>query len=368
MGRPRGPFPRRPLGLDAALHRKNGRAVRIALLLCCAAVFATSCGSSARPARAVAAAARNGSIVFQGYDAAAGMSRLYVVQPNGRGLRALARAEAPDSEPSWSPDGRRIAFRRLADAGGLDERAQIFVVGADGRGLRNLTRASCGASCLANEEPAWSPDGKRIAFVRSLGRPAPARPRAVGIFVMDANGAHVRQLTQRSGTFRTEDRAPTWSPDGKRIAFMSANTTFRPAGASTLYVINADGTHARVVRTLAHGWPGAGAPSWSPDGKLLLYSTYCWFGNCGQPPVGAQLYTVALDGKSPRQVTRLSGNSLEPRWSPDGKQIVFVRNPRVGSGGDVYVVGADGKGLRRVTKVPGLGARGPSWGPALPVR
>jgi TolB protein len=341
--------------------------VRFAPLLCCAVVLATE-GGSAAPARAIAGAARNGGIVFQRYDAAVGMTRLYIVKPNGRGLRALARAQAPDSEPSWSPDGRRIAFRRLVDAGGLAERAQIFVIGADGRGLRNLTGASCTASCVANEEPAWSPDGKRIAFVRSLGKPSPARPRAVGIFVMDANGTHVRQLTQRSGTFRTEDRAPSWSPDGKRIAFVSANTTFLPAGASTIYVVNADGTQPRAVRALVHGWPGAGAPSWSPDGKRLLYSTYCLFGNCGQPPVGAQLYTVGLDGKSPRQLTRLSGNSLEPRWSPDGKKIVFVRNARAGPSGDVYVVGADGKDLRRVTKAPGLGARGPDWGRAQPAR
>jgi Tol biopolymer transport system component len=341
--------------------------MRTVLMLCSAVVVATA-GGSATDARAVVGAARNGSIVFQRYDLRAGMTRLYVVQPNGRGLRAVVGARSPDSEPSWSPDGRRIAFRRLVDPGAADERAQIFVVGVDGRGLRNLTGASCKSSCVANEEPAWSPDGKRIAFVRTTGQPPPARPRSVGIFVMDADGSHVRQLTQRTGAFRTEDRAPSWSPDGKRIAFMSANATYRPAGASTIYVINADGTHAKAVRALAHGWPGAGAPSWSPDGKRLLYSTYCWFGNCGQPPVGAQLYTVGLDGKSPRQLTRMSGNSLAPHWSPDGKKIVFVRNTRVGPGGDVYVVGADGKGLQRVTRAPDFGARSPDWGPAPPVR
>lgn len=342
--------------------------MRIVLVLCCIGLPLAAVGGSAAPARAVAAAARNGSIVFERYDANAGMARLYVVQADGRGLRALARAEAPGSEPDWSPDGRRIVFRRLVGAGGAAERAQLFVVGADGRSPRNLTAASCKATCLGNEEPAWSPDGKRIAFVRSLGAAAATQPRAIGIFVMNADGTHVRQLTQRNGVFRTEDRAPAWSSDSKRIAFMSANTTFRPPGASTIYVINADGTHARSVRALAHAWPGAGAPSWSPDGKRLLYSTYCWFGNCGQPPVGAQLYTVGLDGKSPRQLTRLSGNALAPRWSPDGKRIVFVRNTRVGRGGDVYVVGADGKGVRRVTRAPDLGARGPDWGPAPPAR
>jgi TolB protein len=355
-------------------RRNNAAAVRIALTLCCAAVAAAALGCSGHAARAVtgatqsAGATRNGSIVFQRFDPRAGSWRLYVVRPDGRGLRALARGQTPDAQPAWSPDGRRIAFRRLVNPGAAGERAQIFVVNADGRGLRNLTAASCTASCLGNEEPAWSPDGKRIAFVRSLGASPPARPRAIGIFVMNADGTHVRQLTQRNGTFHTEDRAPTWSPDGKRIAFVSANTTFRPAGASTIYVINANGTNARSVRALPHAWPGAGAPSWSPDGKRLLYSTYCVFGNCGQPAVGAQLYTVALDGKSQRRLTSLSGNSLEPRWSPDGRQIVFVRNARVGPDGDIWVVGADGKGLRRVTRAPVLGARAPDWGPAPPVR
>jgi TolB protein len=339
--------------------------MRIAVTLCAAAAAVAATAGSAGSARVVAAAARNGNIVFERFDATAGANRLYVVQPDGRGLRVLGRGA--DSEPDWSPDGRRVAFRRFV-AGAAGQRAQVFVVGADGRGLRNLSGASCTASCLADEEPAWSPDGKRIAFVRSLGSPPPARPRAVGIFVMNADGTHVRQLTQRNGTFHTEDRAPSWSPNGRQIAFMSANTTFRPPGASTIYVINADGTHARSVRSLPHAWPGAGAPSWSPDGKRLLYSTYCWFGNCGQPPVGAQLFTIGADGKTPRQLTRLAGNALDPRWSPDGKKIVFVRNARVGPDGDVYTVGADGKGLRRVTNAAGLGARDPDWGPAPPVR
>jgi dipeptidyl aminopeptidase/acylaminoacyl peptidase len=180
---------------------------------------------------------------------------------------------------------------------------------------------------------------------------------------MNADGTHVRQLTQRRGTFLTEDHAPTWSPDGKRIAFMSSNTSFRPAGASVIYVINADGTRPRLLRSLPHGWPGAGAPAWSPGGRRLLYSTYCWFGTCGQPAVGAQLFTVGADGKSPSQLTRLAGNAFDGRWSPDGRRVVFVRNSHVGASGDLWTSNVDGTALRRLTNAPDLAARAPDWGP-----
>jgi Tol biopolymer transport system component len=312
------------------------------------------------------AAQRNGRIAFQRFDPALGTTRIYTVQADGRGLRAVTRP-APlmqaDAQPDWSADGRRILFRRIDGIGRPDERVDIYVVGADGRGLRNLTRASCSGFCLTNEEPAWSPDGKRIAFVRTIG-PAPAgrHARVVGIFVMNADGTHVRELTQRRGTSVTEDHAPSWSPDGKRIALVSVNVTAKPAGASVLYVIGANGASPRAVRSMPHGWPAAGAPSWSPDGKRILYGTYCWFGTCGQPATGAQLFSVGADGKSPRQLTHVSGNAIGGRWSPDGRKIVFVRNPRVGPTGEVYTMSSDGSALRRVT--PGLDqdARGPDWG------
>jgi Tol biopolymer transport system component len=140
------------------------------------------------------------------------------------------------------------------------------------------------------------------------------------------------------------------------------NITAKPAGASVIYVINADGSNPRVVRSMPHGWLGAGAPSWSPDGKRILYSTYCWFGNCGQHANGAQLFSVGADGKNPRQLTRFAGNAIGGRWSPDGRKIVFVRNPRIGPTGEVYTMNSDGTALRRVTTGLELGARGPDWG------
>jgi TolB protein len=330
-----------------------------------AALFVAAGASSEA---ALARPAKNGRIVFQRLDPRLGKLRLYTVAADGSGLRALTTPRGDDdgdSEADWSPDGGKIVFRRFVNRGLPDERVDLFVVAADGRALRNLTRATCTGLCLANEEPAWSPDGKRIAFSRTIG-PLPSNggpAPIVGIFLMNADGTHVRQLSQRKPNSGTEDHAPSWSPDSKRVAFMRANNTAKPQGASAVWVMSADGTHAGVLRNISHRWPGGGAPAWSPDGTRILYSTSCWFGDCGQPRTGAQLFTIRPDGTGFRQLTHLSGNVGAARWSPDGKKIVFARNARVRLAADVYTANANGAGLRRLTRAPELAAGNPDWGP-----
>ena len=144
--------------------------------------------------------------------------------------------------PAWSPDGKRIAF-----VGTLDGLDQIFVMDVDGSHLQRLTDNN-----THNNNPAWSPDGKRIAFARG-------KPSAYGIFVMDADGSHVQQLTHN----KKFDSDPAWSPDGKRIAFVND-----PYGDSEIFVMDADGSH---VRQLTHNNKQNGYPAWSPDGKRIAF-------------------------------------------------------------------------------------------------
>ena len=143
---------------------------------------------------------------------------------DGSGVTPLTDNEDDDYSPDWSPDGRRIAFQAVSygdcllftffcSGGG----SEIHVMNADGSGVAPLTNGSV---------PAWSPDGRRIAFTSSRdGDPA--------IYVMNANGSEVMQLTDNSAG----DYEPAWSPDGKRIAF----TSFRSWYVG-IYVMNADGS------------------------------------------------------------------------------------------------------------------------------
>lgn len=242
----------------------------------------------------------------------------------------------------------------------------MVVVNRDGTGERNLTQDSCVGDCLGSEEPAWSPNGRKIAFVRALGPfSEEGFPATVGLFVMDADGSNVRQLTQLAPFSGTEDHFPTWSPDGRRIAFLRWNGTATPQNASVIYSVRADGGQMRLLRRIPTRWPGGGTPDWSPDGRRILFTTYCYYRDCGGPATGAQLFTMNPDGGQLRQVTHVAGNAYQPGWSPDGTKIVFTRNRVADGPSDIYTINADGSKLRRLTRAatPDLFADYPDWGP-----
>jgi TolB protein len=183
--------------------------------------------------------------------------------------------------------------------------------------------------------------------------------------VMDADGSNVRQLTQLEPGSGSEDHSPSWSPDGRRIAFMRSSMV-PPVNASAIYTVSAHGGEPRLIRRMPPDRPGAGSPNWSPDGSRLLFSTYCRFlgGSCGQPASGAQLSTVKPNGRGLRQLTDLPGNSYNAAWSSNGSKIVFARNRTVGAGADLYTMNADGTHVRRLTHSPELRAGWPDWRPA----
>jgi Tol biopolymer transport system component len=310
-------------------------------------------------------------IVFSRLDPRAEKVRLYTMRPDGRGVRpiTLPRGGADgDSQSDWSPDGRQVAFRRFFNPGTENETTDVIVTSRRGGRARNVSRRSCTGRCLGSEEPAWSPDGSRIAFMRARGPfTDEGFPAVVGIFVMDADGSNVRQLTQLEPNSGTEDHLPTWSPDGGRIAFLRWNGTARPRGASAIWSVDAAGGGERLLRRMPPRRGGGGTPEWSPDGHRILFTTYCFFPDCGQPPTGGQLFTMDPDGGDLQRLTNVKGNAYKGGWSPNGSKIVFTRIRRAGAPSDVYSMNADGTGIRRLTrrKRPELFADYPDWGPAL---
>ena len=195
---------------------------------------------------------------------------------------------------------------------GRDGNSEIYVMDADGSEPRNLTQNP------ANEcNPAWSPDGRSIAFVSSRGQTRPVKPCGPGpdrriecigdqqseIYVMNADGSRKRNLTRN----RRDDDYPTWSPDGRRIAFMHG----RGRGRGQLYVVNADGSGLRNLARITGPALFSSQPVWSPDGRTIYFGRYL----------------VRTDGSGARKLPYMPLNAV---WSPDGRQIAFVNNVSTG--------------------------------------
>jgi TolB protein len=265
--------------------------------------------------RSCVPAKKGGLIAF---DQNAGTSGIFVMDTHGCRVRQLSSPEGlADTNPAWSPDGRKIAFH--CDSG-------ICLVNADGSNRRLLKQGQ------SYGDPAWSPNGKRIAFDTDGG-----------IYVMNAAGSGVRRLTGGGS-----DASPSWSPDGREIAFGDGNS---------LYVVSATGGSVKNLHVQTS--PGAAASSWSPDGATIAYE--CRGRNL--VPLGA-ICLISPSGSYLRQLTSPTDADSLPSWSPNGKRIVFERT--VEAPGDtvdnnIYVINADGSHLRQLTH--GGDDEDPVWQP-----
>jgi Tol biopolymer transport system component len=304
--------------------------------------------------------------------------------------------------PAWSPDGRTIVFVSWRDGNG-----EVYAMDADGSGPRNLTQHPA-----KDVRPAWSPDGRSIAFVSSRDRHQrmqPGRrtpPEQSDIYVMNADGSRKRKLTRD----RAFDDYPTWSPDGRRIAFVRGRLHGNPRPGRDvrrwylydLYVVNADGSGLRrLTLRVPEGTPETTGPRkggqlvWSPDGRTIYFGRYLvrtdgsgarrlpyipltavWSpdgrqiafarprGRTGPGPCcyssHSDIYVMNADGSGTRKLTHNARYNAEPALSPDGRKIAF-RSTRNGNR-DIYVMNADGSGKRNLTRHPAQDVR-PSWSP-----
>jgi TolB protein len=299
---------------------------------------------------------------------------LFAMNPDGTGVHQLThpRNGTVDDFPAWSPDGKRIVFQREPPTGVFS----IWTISEDGGGLRRLSRpcppAGSPPKCSDDSWPAWSPDGKHIAFARISGA---LRPKGSKInhatayyrdelIVTDGNGRHPRTLVWR-GPWRGDPKAPVWSPDGKRIVFLGTYMNSKTNGSGcecrSLYVVNADGSG--LHRILAPGLRPGGRPDWSPGGSTILFRTHP-----GRDPsgIGANLYTIHPDGSGLHQLTHLPAYArvLDGSYSPDGKAIVFETSDGAVGGQlpDVFVMNADGTNMHPITQTRNFETAA-DWGP-----
>lgn len=229
------------------------------------------------------------------------------------------------SDPEWSPDGSRVAFARDEPCSfPLYGRRSIWTIKADGTELRRLTPAPAAVTdeTASYESPTWSPDGKRIAYVE---RPDTWH-HAGDIYVMSADGSDRRRLTRRG-----DAQAPAWSPDGGRIAFQGWDPPeggeSDPLPKTDVFVLDLrDGAVRRLTAT-----GSAGPPDWSPDGRQIAYAS-------------GGVVVVNAEGSNKRKLLRRNAGAC-PVWSADGKQIAFRRDGQNEWG--IYVVAADGNGEPR---------------------
>lgn len=275
----------------------------------------------------------NGSIVFR--SDRDGDPDVFAMDATGAGVQRLTRTSGvADEEPAWSPDGDRIAYvRRIGGRG----RADLFVMTGAGRKRTRLTTTP-----LPERDPSWSPDGTRIVYSARTDRAGPFR-----LFVAKADGSARVQVTAQSRG--SADRAPAWSPDGSRIAFVSD----RAGGFPEIYLLRVDGS--RRSRLTSNRFID-GNPSWSPDGTSLVVERCC--------PNGASRL-VEIDVATGDETNLTSDPSFmdfDPSWSPDGTTIAFV-SVRVGQGNvDVWTMRADGSGRQRLTNDPAPDLS-PDWQP-----
>ena len=275
------------------------------------------------------------------------------------GARAtdLSSPTRSSQEPQVAPLSTSTEVGRIAFASGRD----IFLINSDGSGLRQLTQSD---SNIFNYQPALSPDGTQVAFASVQGTQG-------GISIIDVDGTGLRTLTVNNKSYDSE---PAWSPDGSKIAFVrgfdptsEGVANFTECGPARIYVVNVDIQERAINLTPDQS---ATDPSWSPDGRRIAFAS--------NKDGNYDIFSMTSEGADVQQLTSTHAQEAEPSWSPDGKMIAYASgyaaaevpcgfihtglgNTNVLARPDIYVMSIDGSTQTRLTETENN--LEPTWSP-----
>jgi dipeptidyl aminopeptidase/acylaminoacyl peptidase len=263
---------------------------------------------------------------------AAGLCLLITHRAGETGADAASASATPGFIAS--PPADAIAFAK-ATSDSVNTRIEIAYVPATGGPVVALTDAW--KHKMIASDPTWSSDGSQIAFVMS---PRGHLTRYAGdgdIYVMNADGTHIRKLTHGLAA-----SAPSWSPAGSRIAFIEGQ-------GQALATIKVDGTHQHII---AHGRGYYESPAWSPNGRSVAYDSGPYWGRYA-------IYTIRRNGTGERRLTPPAALASEPAWSPNGARIAYSSRDAIWS------IDTNGTGPRRITtcRRPCMSDAEPAWSP-----
>jgi Tol biopolymer transport system component len=289
-------------------------------------------------------------VVYVGRRHDPGDLDIHLVREDGSGVRALTANDVGERQPAWSPDGRLIAFTRGRGRTASD----VYVMNADGSAQRRLV--------LDASAPSWSHDGRRLAFVRDGD-----------IWMVASDGSEATQLTAGPES----DSRPDWSPRGDEIAFARdpdrATSEIYAIDVTTRTVRRITSESAYNVGCFGHS---AWSPAWSPDGRRIAYEVESGGSLECTPSRGHEvsIHTVGADGTGRSFVTNggyldaiSDDGALTPTWSPDGTQIAFVssihdREPDYEARSRICIVSEAGGPFLLITPRSYL-AHDPDWQP-----